>query len=275
MNKIFLSALAAALCAASLAHADIVVKSGEKIAFLGDSITQFGYSNPIGYVNLVPAAFKAIGIDTVKIPAGVSGHKSNNMLGRVKRDVIDKKPDWMLLSCGVNDVWHGERGVELAAYKTNIVAILDKVQAAGIKPVIMTASVISENLESGTNKKLAAYNEFLRAEAKRRGLLLADVNAAMHEKLKSYPPEKKGNKLTTDGVHLNAAGNELFAETILRAFGANDEQIAKARASWRDIRGGRKVQLLFSVNEAEELEKKAKEEGLSLEAYLRKLVLGK
>lgn len=273
MRKIFLPALAAALFAAS-SHADIVVKGGDKIAFLGDSITQLGNSNPLGYVNLVPAAFQALGIDAVKVPAGISGHKSDNMRARVKRDVIDKNPKWMLLSCGVNDVWHGARGVELEPYKTNIVAILDQVQAAGITPVVMTASVIKEDLDNALNKKLAAYNDFLRAEAKRRGLLLADVNAAMQAKLQAAT-DRKGNLLTVDGVHLNAAGNELFAETILRAFGATDEQIEKARKSWRDIPGGRSVAVKFSLNEAAQIEAKAKEAGLSVEAYLRQLALGK
>lgn len=275
MRKIILPALAAALFAASGAHADIAVRSGDKIAFLGDSITQLGNSNPLGYVNLVPAALRALGIDTVKVPAGISGHKSDNMRARVKRDVIDKNPQWMLLSCGVNDVWHGARGVELEPYKTNIVAILDQVQAAGITPVVMTASVIKEDLDNNLNKKLAAYNDFLRAEAKRRGLLLADVSAAMQEKLRSFPPGQKGNKLTVDGVHLNAAGNELFAETILRAFGATDGQVEKARKSWRDIPGGRSIAVKFSLNEAAEVEAKAKEAGLSAEAYLRQLALGK
>ena len=32
---------------------NIAVKSGEHLAFLGDSITAFGYSNPGGYVRLV------------------------------------------------------------------------------------------------------------------------------------------------------------------------------------------------------------------------------
>ena len=43
---------------------------------------------------------------------------------RLDRDVISKKPDWMTLSCGVNDVWHGKRGVNLEDYKKNIASII-------------------------------------------------------------------------------------------------------------------------------------------------------
>jgi lysophospholipase L1-like esterase len=76
------------------------------------------------------------------------------MLARVDKDVIKKKPQWMLLSCGVNDVWHGKRGVALPDYKKNITAIVDKAQKAGIKVVIMTASMIREDAKNQFNTTL-------------------------------------------------------------------------------------------------------------------------
>ena len=54
---------------------------------------------------------------------------------------------WMTLSCGVNDVWHGERGVPLSAYKKNITEIVEKAQAAGIKVMILTATMIGEEAD--------------------------------------------------------------------------------------------------------------------------------
>src|SRR4051794_33241388 len=49
-------------------RAEILVKSGEKIAFLGDSITQGGWSNPTGYVRLVMAGLEANGVKAEAIP---------------------------------------------------------------------------------------------------------------------------------------------------------------------------------------------------------------
>ena len=112
----------------SIAHAeDLAVKSGEKIAFMGDSITQAGAGTG-GYVQLVIHGLQAVGVQATSIPAGISGHKSNDMLKRLEKDVLAKKPDWMTLSCGVNDVWHGERGVLLPDYKANITSIVDQCQ---------------------------------------------------------------------------------------------------------------------------------------------------
>src|SRR5258708_7408263 len=53
------------------ARAEIAVKNGEKIAFLGDSITAGGWANPAGYVNLVIAGLAANGVNATPIPAGV------------------------------------------------------------------------------------------------------------------------------------------------------------------------------------------------------------
>jgi hypothetical protein len=43
-------------------------------------------------------------------------------------------------------------------------------------------------------------------------------------------PDKK--ILTSDGVHMNSAGNEVMAEGVLRAFGLRDAEIAKAKEAW-------------------------------------------
>ena len=70
----------------AMGHAEeVAVKSGEKIAFMGDSITQDGASGPGGYVHLVISGLKAVGVLAQAIPAGISGHKSNDMLKRLKR----------------------------------------------------------------------------------------------------------------------------------------------------------------------------------------------
>ena len=102
--------MAFAIAAAATLNAEICVKKGDAVAFMGDSITQQGNGSHAGYVNLVMKGLELCGVDAKKIPAGISGHKSVQMHGRLKRDVLDKKPDWMLLSCGVNDVGHGKNG---------------------------------------------------------------------------------------------------------------------------------------------------------------------
>jgi lysophospholipase L1-like esterase len=120
----------------SLSAGDLQIKNKSRVAFLGDSITQQGQRREAGYVNLVVQMLKHKGIAVTPVKAGVSGHKSNQMLERLQRDVINKKADFLFLRCGVNDVWHGKRGVPLEQYKKNITAIVEKLR----KPVSKSAS---------------------------------------------------------------------------------------------------------------------------------------
>jgi lysophospholipase L1-like esterase len=242
---------AATLLAPAFARAEITVKSGEKIAFLGDSITAGGWSNPAGYVQLVIVGLKANGVEVEPVPAGIGGHKSDQMLARLDKDVLSKQPQWMTLSCGVNDVWHGPRGVPLdesmaksgnyddkvtsrGTYQKNITAIIDQTTAAGVKPVILTATVIHENLESQENGLLSPYNAFLRRLAKEKKVPLADLYALFEARIKA---ENKPNEkvLTSDGVHMNTEGNKLMALGVLKAFGFNEAELDKARASWAPL----------------------------------------
>lgn len=238
---------------ASADRRELLVKPGEKIAFMGDSITAGG-ARKDGYVTLAMEALNKEGLGLTHIPAGKSGNRSKDMLARLDGSVISKDPDWMVLSCGVNDVWHfslrlGKRtfeGVPLEDYKANIRKMLELAEAADIEVLILTSTMIGEDPEKETNKKLAPYNDFLREIAKEKGLPLADLSNDMHAALKKIPDQEGRarmfgepgyqrnikNKLTTDGCHMNKLGNIMMAKGVLKAFGLSDERIAAAEKSW-------------------------------------------
>ena len=74
--------LSQSLYAQNTVKSKIPVASGHKIAFLGDSITAAG-ARPGGYCQLVLHGLKKEGIDVSGVFAGISGHKSNQMLAMV------------------------------------------------------------------------------------------------------------------------------------------------------------------------------------------------
>ena len=239
MNFHSTSAFLATLCAASqLVHAEIPMKPGDKVAFLGDSITEEGQGYPGGYVQLIGTALAAQGVKIEIIGAGISGHKSDQMLARLDRDVLSKKPQWMTLSCGVNDVWHGARGIPLEDYKNNITSIVDKAQALGVKVIILTSTMIGEDQANENNQKLVGYNAALRTIAAEKKCLLADLNAEMQatlaESAKAHPKPAGENVLTEDGVHMIYAGDVMMAVGILKGIGLNGAEIVKARETWMD-----------------------------------------
>ena len=262
-------------------RAEILVKPGESIAFLGDSITYFGAylkdtpyfstENPGGYVRLVASGLASQGVDVTVIPAGIGGNTSQHMLGRLEKDVLSKKPTWMTLSAGVNDVMH--KAVELEDYKVAITAILDRAQQAGVKVVILTATQIGPDLTGAANVKLAGYNAWLRETAKARNLPLADLNAAMAAEQESLAKGGIQRALTTDGVHMNLYGNLMMAKGVLAALGLDDQQLAAVQAKWNEIPGTFQMaaKLALSLNELAALETYAARQNKSLETVVTEL----
>ena len=138
----------------AIAAGEIIVKDGESMAFLGDSITAEGWEREYGYVRV---ALEAAGIKVTPVPAGVAGDTSERMLKRLD-GILAKKPTWMTLSCGFNDVspacgWK----VGYEDFTKNVTAILDKSRAAGVKVIILTPSLYQDtDPENDTNHKAAA-----------------------------------------------------------------------------------------------------------------------
>ena len=265
-----LGAILRAAVAVAAESNSIAVKNGDVIAFLGDSITAFGFGSPSGYGRLVMNAFETNGIKVRAIEAGRGGDKSNQMLERLPK-VIDGKPSWLLLSCGVNDVGHGTKGVPLDQYKTNIAEIVGRAQAAGVKVMILTATVIGEDLENDKNKKLAAYNDYLRDLAGQKKCLIADLNALMQDAIRKAPPSSRnGTLVTVDGVHMNPHGNMLMASGILRAFSFDEHQVKTLQAAWLEMPKACAISARgdVSIREYQQLEEAARGSNTNVQKFL-------
>jgi lysophospholipase L1-like esterase len=275
MKKLMFAMFAA--IAAGAAGAGVCIKNGDTVAFLGDSITSQGNKYPAGYVNLVMKGLEICGVSAKKIPAGIGGHKSVQMNERLDRDVISKKPQWMTFSCGVNDVWHDRNGtgVPLEKYQRLVGDIFDRCAAAGIEVIVLTATMITEDPEAKENKKLAAYNDWLRAEAKRRNLRLADLNAAMQALLAEIRKTDKtpGNKLTKDGVHMAYKGNCMMAWGVLKAMGVDESMRERIFAEFARIPGACSVTIDVTADEYSILESKAKAAGKPVAEFAKDCLL--
>jgi lysophospholipase L1-like esterase len=273
-----LLALLTALFLPAVSQAQPLVKDGQTIAFMGDSITWAGNDTPVGYVRLVTSGLASNGIKITPIPSGIPGQTSRDMLRRLDQDILSKKPDWMTLSCGVNDVWHGDKGVPLDEYKRNITQLVEQAQTAGVKVLLLTSTMITENPADPFNKKLADYNDFLRALAREKQCPLADLNADMqarvaqdaHDVGVSPPP---GLFLTLDGVHMNALGNEVMALGILRALGLSDAQVKIAQDSWQDVPQSSSTysQRMISLRQFKQLNAIAFAQHLSVQGFIDRL----
>lgn len=215
-------------CGCIASHADTpAFKKGERIVFLGDSITEGGM-RPNGYVTLIKNALaeKHPDLGIRIIGAGVSGNKVPNLQGRVDKDVIAKQPTLVVIYIGINDVWHGEtdptRGTMPDVFQSGLEEVVGKCTAAGARVILCTPTVIGE-LKDGRNSldaKLDQYADLSRGVATKLNLQLCDLRKAFVDHIATNNPENKDKGiLTTDRVHLNDAGDKLVAETILPLLG--------------------------------------------------------
>jgi lysophospholipase L1-like esterase len=218
--------LAAAPALAADDHA-VKLQKGDKVLFLGDSITQGG-GGPSGYITVFRKGLeehhKDLGIEVVN--AGISGNKVPDLQKRLKKDVLDKKPTIVVIYIGINDVWHGEKdpakGTPKDKFEEGLKDIIKQIQDGGARVILCTPSVIGEK-KPGTNSldaKLDEYSDVSRSVAKEMKVPLCDLRKAFvdYETANNKDDKEKG-VLTGDRVHLNEAGNKLVAETILKMFG--------------------------------------------------------
>ena len=200
------------------------------IVCLGDSITQFG-DGPNGYVGLLRGYLAQVSApNSIEVlNAGVSGNTSNDELGRFDQDVMQKKPDLLTISVGVNDVWHGfdnthpqgggPNGVPLGLYRANVETMVRAAQKAGVVVVILSPTVIGEDLNDPRNAMLASYIAALQDIARRHKCLFVDFQRPFQTYLDLYRTTTghTDNLLTVDGVHMNDWGNRFMAATLLTA----------------------------------------------------------
>ena len=198
-----------------------VIAPDERVAFLGDSITQAG-NNSGGYVDLVRSVLKKELPESVVIPAGISGHKVPDLLARFKRDVMDKKATLVFIYIGINDVWHSSsgNGTSPEDFEAGLHTLIQDLRTSGADVVLATPSVIGERPhgENRLDELLTEYAAISRKVAAVEGVVLCDLQKAFQDHLGVFNPENKDKGvLTSDGVHLNAAGNVFLATESARA----------------------------------------------------------
>lgn len=197
------------------------LKKGERIVFLGDSITEAGVGKA-GYVTLIKnkLAEKHPDLGIEVIGAGISGNKVPDLQKRLDKDVIAKKPTLVVIYIGINDVWHSEmnppRGTPKDKYEAGLKEIIGKIKAAGARVVLCTPTVIGEKKSNKLDAQLDEYADVSRTVAKETGVTLCDLRKTFRDYLATHnADDKEKGVLTGDRVHLNDAGNRLVADTIL------------------------------------------------------------
>jgi len=212
-----------------VAGAEPMIKAGDKVVFLGDSITEAG-AGPGGYISVLRQEIEKAhaGSKIELIGAGISGNRVPDLEKRLEKDVLAVKPQLVIIYIGINDVWHSQsgRGTSEADYEAGLQRIVTRIREAGSKVVLCTPSVIGEKTD-GSNPldgMLEDYAGISRRVARATDIPLLDLRKRFIKHLRAHNGKNaETGLLTSDGVHLNAAGNAFVAQQVAAALhGEND-----------------------------------------------------
>ncbi len=196
-------------------------KSGKKkVVFFGDSITQAGVQ-PKGYITMLRNMLEQQGINNYELMgAGIGGNKVYDLYLRMEEDVLNKSPDIVVVYVGVNDVWHKKMygtGTDADKFEKFYRTIILKLQASGAKVIVCTPAAIGERKDYSNelDGDLNKYSNIIRSMTADLNIPLVDLRKAFmdYEVANNTANADKG-LLTTDGVHLNDAGNEMVARLM-------------------------------------------------------------
>lgn len=182
------------------------VPNNFRVVFFGDSITDGWRLN-----EYFP--------DRDFINRGISGQITGEMLGRMKADVIDLKPDAVLILAGTNDI---ARGVPPAVIQNNLSMMADLAVFHKIKPIFASILPVSDHHKdknprfamTGTRPPatIRQLNDWLRRMCEQRGLIYLDYFSQMVDAAGFLQAE-----LADDGLHPNSAGYRVMAPLALAA----------------------------------------------------------
>ena len=201
----------------------IELKRGDKVLFFGDSLTALAIKDKNvpegkGYVPLVREALKEKGVEVDAVATG--GHKVTDLLARVEKDVLSKKPSYVVIQIGVNDA---SKGVTPNEFRSQLLDLIGKLEAGGARVIQCTCTCRIEGYnpdnEKGMDKKLDALAEVARGIAKEKKLPLVDLRQAFLDYWKKNNPENKPRGiLTYDGNHWTETGHQFVADQMLKKF---------------------------------------------------------
>ena len=181
-------------------------KDERRVVFMGDSITE-------EWSNLYPEYFTEKGY----INRGIGGQTTPQMLIRFKPDVVDLKPEIVVILAGTNDI-AGNTGPSNAKMITdNIFSMAEIAKAYQMKVVLSSILPVYEYDWAREIKDppstIQAVNDALKQYASDQGLIYLDYFSSMVD-------ERQGlnSDYTSDGVHPNESGYILMsslAEEVL------------------------------------------------------------
>ncbi len=208
----------------------------QTILFQGDSITDAGRSREndantgIGYPTLVSGELGLSFPNRYNIyNRGISGNRVVDVYARIKKDIINLKPDIMSILIGVNDVWHelsSQNGVDADKYFKVYSMLIEEIKEAlpDVKIMIMEPFVLKASATEDTEECPDKWHLF-NTEVKKRAAKAKELAEkydlpfiALQDKFDEAAKLAPNHYWLADGVHPTTAGHEIIKREWIKSF---------------------------------------------------------
>ncbi len=185
-------------------EANAAVRQPVKAVFMGNSITD-------GWPSADPDFFTGNGY----VGRGISGQVSAQMLMRFRQDVINLKPQAVVILAGTNDLAHNDYAMTPEQTFDNVVSMVQLAQANGIKVILcstLPAYQFGWRPELKPAEDIKVFNKKVKAYADAHDILYVDYHSAMKDERDGLP-----EKYSKDGVHPTLEGYKVMEELVQEA----------------------------------------------------------
>jgi acyl-CoA thioesterase I len=205
-----------------LSTQSVDASSTKRILVLGDSLSQgFGLAPSEAYPMLLAKKLRATGLNFQVTNASAAGGTTDGGLERLPPH-LKRKIDIFILELGINDAF---RGVPVDQIQNNLQQIIEKVKARNPSVRVVIAGIQLPNY---------AADDYVSALGKMFANLAAKNGAALVPYLLQSVAGDPSMNLS-DGIHPNAAGQKILAETVWHVLEPIAREVAVIPSETRDF----------------------------------------
>ena len=213
----FALTIAVSLAPKAASADEFFFKDGDRVMFLGDSITeQHQYSVEIE--SYLTTRFPKWRLSFLN--AGIGGDTAGGGAGRFQQHVLDEKPTAVTINFGMNDGGYGKfnKG-SCDNFIKNTEKMLDAAKAAGVRVALISPNAVDRRIKSNGVEYLETQKEFyapLATTAEKYGIPFADQYAKTRSEFEKMEADKADAvKPFGDGFHTSPSGGLMMAHAIL------------------------------------------------------------
>lgn len=163
------------------------------------------------------------------INAGVGGNNTDNLLARLEKDVLSKKPDLVILMVGTNDLLNSKKMISYQRYQQNLKQLVKAITENGSEMVLMSSPPVDSTylferhdrklFDAAPNVKMDSARNIVAQIANEHNLkfidlyqVFSDMDLPKHNEDLFFRNQK--NVGVHDGVHPTTLGYHFIGETV-------------------------------------------------------------